>query len=794
MNNVPRLVATLALLSLSINTFAAESPPASHATLLDTYCAGCHNDDQWAGSMSLSVVSTDDLQRGANLDRWEKILRRTNGGEMPPEGEPRPAADEMAAFTGWLETSLDNYAAGNPDPGRATLRRLNRTEYTNAVRDLLALNVDVSKELPADDAGYGFDNIADVLSVTPTLMDRYLAVAGKISRLALGLAPELPSLTSYTIPKDGSIMNQGIPSYDERASDELPFDSRGGGAFSYYAPHEGTYVISGYLNANTNNEVDRLKETRVSLRVPLSAGSHTIGMAFRRELALDESVQTLHNTTDVVVLPLDAPEALTLDWIVDGSRVGTETVPSYHKSDRFSQKNFLRDVLQIDVEGPYDVSGPGATASRAKVLLCKPGATAATETACASQIITTLARQAFRRPVDQQDIAPLLKVYSSERSETDFEQGVAAAVQAILVSPSFLFFHEQDPEGSAPGFVHPVSDGEFASRLALFLWSSLPDEQLLTLAANGTLREPAVLQQQVARMLDDPRADALTDNFASQWLYLRNLEFQRPDVFLFPQFSTRLQQAMRRETELFFSHILRENRSVLDFINADYTFLNQALAEHYGISDVKGAAFRKVALDPAANRGGLLGQASILTVTSYGNHTSVVKRGKWILDNLLSAPPPAPPPDVPALVTSVEGRKLNAREQMELHRQNPICASCHVRMDPLGYALEHFDAVGAWRSDDAGRPVDDSAVMSDGTRFNGLGGVQQVLMERKDQFVRALTERLLTYAIGRGMEAHDQPTVRSIARTVKADDYRMQTLVMAIITSEPFNLRKTPGI
>jgi hypothetical protein len=744
-----------------------------------------------AGDLSFASFRAADLTSGTNLAQWEKILRMTRQGEMPPRTRPQPSAEDRASFTTWLETSLDGYAAAHPNPGRATLRRLNRAEYANAVRDLLALNVDIGAELPADDSGYGFDNISDVLTVSPTLMDRYLTVAGKLSRLAAGLGPEKPYVTSYTIPKEGSIKNQGIPSYDERASDDLPLDSRGGAAFQYYAPHDGAYEISGYLNANTNNEVDRLKETRVSLRVPLKAGPHTIGMTFRKQLALDETVQTLRNTTDVIVLPTEPPVQIPLDFVVDGARVGETTVPSYHVSPRFSQANFLRDVLQIDVEGPFSATGPGDTPSRRKIFSCRPSKSV-TESGCAKTILSTLARQAYRRPVVAADIEPLMKVYAAARADSDFEHGIEAALQAVLVSPGFLFLHEKDPPGSAPGSVHAITDLELASRLSLFLWSSLPDEELLAIAAKEQLHKPAVLEKQVARMLADPRAEGLTRNFAGQWLYLRNLEYQRPDVFLFPGFDTRLRRAMKRETEMFFASVVRDNRSVLDFISADYTFVNQRLAEHYGIDGVKGTAFRKAMLDPSSQRGGLLGQASILTVTSYGNHTSAVKRGKWILDNLLAASPPPPPPDVPALKQTQAGKQLNAREQMELHRSDPACASCHVKMDPLGLALEHYDAVGAFRTQDAGRPIDASASMPDGAQFNGLSGLQNILLDHKDEFTRAFTERLLTYALGRGIEAYDQPKVRAIARETARDDYRIRTLILGIVKSEPFNMRRTP--
>jgi hypothetical protein len=759
--------------------------------LLDKYCSRCHNDERLSGNLTFSNLSTRDLATGANLEQWEKILRMTSRGEMPPRSRPQPSPEARERFTHWLESSLDGYAAAHPNPGRATLRRLNRAEYSNAVRDVLAIDVDIGSELPADDSGYGFDNIADVLSVSPTLMDRYLAAAGKVSRLAVGLGPKKPFVTSYTVPKEGSIKNQGLPSYDERMSDDLPLDSRGGAAFSYYAPHDGTYEISGYLNANTNNEVDRLEEARVSLRVPLKAGSHTIGITFRKRFTLDESVQTLHNTTEIIVLPTEPPSKIPLDFIVDGARVGATKVPSYHMSPRFSQANYLRDVVQIDVEGPFDAAGAGDTPSRHKIFTCRP-ARASAEASCARQIVSALARQAYRRPVTAADIEPLLNIYRSARVGTDFDHGIEASVEALLVAPGFLFLHEGDPPGSAPGFVHPISDQEFASRLALFLWSSLPDAELIDSAAKGKLRKPGVLEQQIDRMLADPRAEALTTNFAGQWLYLRNLEYQRPDVFLFPGFDTRLRSAMKRETEMFFGSVLRENRSLLDFIRADYTFANERLAAHYGIEGVRGTAFRRVSLEGHSQRGGLLGQGSILTVTSYGNHTSPVKRGKWILDNLLAAAPPPPPPDVPALKSTQAGRQLNAREQMELHRSDPACASCHVKMDPLGLSLERYDAVGAFRSEDAGRPIDTSAQMPDGTAFDGLTGLQNILLSHKDEFAHAFTERWLVYALGRGLEAYDQPSVRAIVRAAAQDDYRIRTILLGIVKSEPFNQRKTP--
>ena len=536
--------------------------------MLDTYCSRCHNDDDKVAGLSIEDLRDVDLTHGAHAEEWEKILRRTSLGEMPPLNKPQPDAPTRAAFVQWLQSSRDAYAAAHPDPGRITIRRLNRVEYANAVRDLLGLKVDVSRELPQDNSGYGFDNIADVLSVSPTLMDRYVAVAGKVGRMATGLTSKREFVTSYDIPKDGSVMNSGRPAYNERASDDLPLGSRGGGAVNYYARYDAVYEISGWLNANTNNETDRLNEDKVSVRVPLKAGAHVIGLSFRRELAPDETVQTLRNDLDKVPLPTAAPIPLPLDVSVDGVRVKTLTVPSYRMSPRYSQQNFPRDVLQIDVAGPFSPGGPGNTPSRERIFICQP-ADASAEAGCARRIIKTLAHRAYRRPISAADMSPLMHIYAAERATSDFEHGVEAAVEAILVSPHFLFLIEQDPKGSAPGSVHRISDVELASRLSLFLWSSIPDEALLKEAESGRLHQPKVLQAQVARMLADPRADALTRNFAGQWLYLRNLDQQRPDITVFPKFDSRLRIAMARETEMFFSYVVRTNRSALDFIDAD---------------------------------------------------------------------------------------------------------------------------------------------------------------------------------------------------------------------------------
>ena len=765
--------------------------PVVPAQFLDDHCARCHNDEDKVAGQSFEDLQASDTAHGLHADQWEAILRKVGHGEMPPADKPQPDPAARAQFVHALAAALDAHAAAHPDPGHATLRRLNRVEYANAVRDLLGLAVDVHRDLPQDNSGYGFDNVADVLSVSPTLMDRYVAVAGKIARMSLGVGQVRPAVTAFAVPKDGSIMNGGRPAFNQRESDALPLGSRGGGAFDYYARADGLYDISGWLNANTNNETDRLPEDRVTLRVPMTAGAHVVGLSFRRVLAPDETVETLRNDLDKVPLPLDPPVMLPMDVSVDGARVGTVQVPSYRLSPRYSQRNFPRDVQEIDVAGPYAAAGPGDTASRRRILICHP-ASAAEETPCARRVIATLAQRAWRGPVASGDLAPVLRIYAEGREGADFDHGIAAAVEAILVSPRFLFVAEHDPAGMAPGTVHPLGDLELATRLSLFLWSSIPDDALLRMAESGRLHQPRVLDAQIARMLDDPRARALTENFAGQWLYLRNLEQQRPDPAVFPRFDTHLCAAMAQETNLFFAHVVAENRPITDFLNADYTFLNQRLAEHYGIPGVTGPAFRMVKLDPAWHRGGLLGQASILTVTSYGNHTSVVKRGKWIMENLLAAAPPPPPANVPALRESVNGRMMTAREQLEMHRADPACAGCHVRMDPLGFALENFDGIGAWRTRDAGEVIDVGAHLPVGTNFAGLAGLRQILMDRRDQFTEAFTERLMIYALARGIGPQDRPEIRAIAHAAALDGYRIRTIIRGIVFSDAFRLRKSP--
>ncbi|MEM9741238.1 MAG: DUF1592 domain-containing protein [Pseudomonadota bacterium] len=788
------LVSLLLLASLPSVARATDTTAGTAETaglFLKRYCSRCHDDYQFSGNWSLSDIDLADLSTGNNLELWEKILRQSWDGSMPPADRKQPQPKARESFVRWLRGSLDRYTEIHPDPGPAPLRRLNRSEYANAVRDLLKVERVPVERLPADDAGFGFDNIAELQTVSATLLESYLAVAAEVSRRAIGLGVTGPVLTTYSVPKDGSILNSGIPAGNERVSNRLPLDSRGGGVFRYTAPLDGTYEISGYLNANTNNEVDRLEETRHAVRVSLPAGPHDIGMSFRKQLALDESIQTLVNTTDIVPLPTAPPTSLTLDFIVDGARVDSTAVPSYHWSERYAQQRFPRDVLQIDVEGPFDPSGPGNTASRAQIFSCYPNADTHARD-CAASILARLARQATRRRVTPEEVEALLAVFDLALANEGFEPAIGTAVQALLVSPSFLFVVEHP--AAAAGESNPrIDDYALATRLALFLWSSLPDERLLRLADENALHQTETLRAEVQRMLADPRASALTENFAGQWLYLRNLEHHRPDVFRYGDFDVALRHAVREETERFFAGIVRENRSVLEFLDADYSFLNERLAKHYGIPGVYGTQLRRVELPEDSARGGVLGQASLLTLTSYGNHTSVVRRGQWILDALLGAPPPPAPPDVPALMETKAGQPLNARDQLIMHRQDPACAACHVRMDPLGLALENYDAIGAFRLKDAGQLIDASAELPDGSRFHGLPGLKEVLLARKDQFTHALTEQLMIYALGRGLEAQDQPWVRRIAERTAKDGYEMHSILLGIIESYPFKHRRSAG-
>ena len=736
---------------------AFESPRA----LVDQYCVGCHNDTLKTAGVSLRVV--DFTKAGDHAEVLERVLRKVRSGEMPPAGKPRPDAATASAFTAWLESTLDQSATAHPNPGRPAIHRLNRAEYSNAIRDLLALDIKPGSWLPIDDSGYGFDNIADVLSTSPALLERYLSAAGKVSRLAVGDIKVKPVVEKFEPPRDPQL---GLARRNERVSDDLPFGSRGGLSFQYYFPLDAEYQIR-----VTPAGVQTDDPSRFEMRLPVQAGLRTLGVTFLKDSTKDEN---------------EAPGApppssqVGMDLRLDGARL---------KLFQLTQRGARIEVNNVSIGGPYNPTARGETPSRARIFVCRP-ASAKDEGPCARSILTTLEHRAFRRPVTTADVQPLLAFYERGRRDGDFDDGIEKALEALLVSPEFLFRMEQDPRGGGAARVHRVSDVELASRLSFFLWSSIPDDELLEAAEHGKLKDPAVLQKHVRRMLDDPRSQALIANFGGQWLYFRNVATVKPDPDIF-RFDVSLREALQKETALFFDSMVREDRSVLDLLAADYTFVNERLAQHYGIPGIYGPQFRRVSItDP--NRRGVLGQGSILTVTSYPNRTSVVQRGKWVLENLLGMPPPPPPANVPSLTPhGQDGKPLSMRQQMEQHRTNAVCAACHARMDPLGFALENYDGVGKWRTEDAGSPIDASGALPDGTRFEGPAGLTNLLLTRyRDQFVRTAAEKLLIYALGRGLEYYDQPAVRSIAREAARDNYRMSSLITAVVKSAPFQMRK----
>jgi hypothetical protein len=745
-------------------------------TVVNQYCILCHSKELKTAGVVLEGL--DFSQVGPNARVLERVLQKVGTGEMPPAGMPRPDAAVARRFTSWLVDALDRDAAAHPNPGRTTIHRLNRAEYSNAVRDLLALDIQAGDRLPVDDSGYGFDNVGAVLSVSPTLLERYLIVSRQVSRLAVGDPATKPEEEDFT-PSEAH--RAGVrKARNERVSDDLPFDSSGGTAFSYYFPLDAEYTLRVKLAGAASEDGP---SPRYEVRVPVKAGLRTVGVTYLRESAEPEIVAP-PSRDRFAPAPAPAPSLpAEMDVRLDGVRLKRFEVP--HTG------NLPRQVTDFFVGGPYNATGPGQTPSRARLFVCH-SATAQDEDPCARRILATVSRRAFRRPVTDSDIRPLMAFYRVGRREGDFDRGIERALRAILVSPDFLFRIERDPAGLAPGTVYRLSDVELASRLSFFLWSSIPDDELLALAEQGHLHNPVTMQRQVRRMLADPRSQALVSNFAGQWLDIRNLALSTPDPEIFPEFDETLRQAFLQETNLFFESVLREDRSVLDLLDAKYTFLNQRLAEHYGIPNIYGSQFRRVALtDP--NRGGLLGQGSILTVTSYPNRTSVVQRGKWILENLLGTPPPPPLPGVSQLQPqNHDGKLLTIRQQMEQHRTDPVCASCHVRMDPLGFALENYDGVGKWRVKDVGVVIDASAALPDGTRFTGPAGLRQALLNgHRDDYLQTVTEKLLMYALGRGLEYYDKPTVRRIVREAAGDNYRMSSLITAIVTSTPFQMRRT---
>ena len=774
-------------------------PSLPQRALLDTYCVTCHNQELRTAGLTLDTL--DVAQIAERADIWENVARKLRAREMPPAGRPRPDPPAYDDFRRWVEAELDAAAAAAPNPGRTEpFHRLNRAEYQNAVRDLLAFDLDVAGDLPADDASYGFDNMAGVLRMSPTLMERYLVAAAKISRGAVGTAVLFPGADTFRVPED-------LPQ-DDRL-DNLPFGSRGGTLVRYHFPVDGEYLIRVSLMRQINGSeaippFDEPQDLEVSvdgqrLKVFTLPPETAENKARRRRAGLyppnrrdlDENWQvrfaTQAGARDIRVTFLnrtpDLLETLVAPYLAPYPGDGT----TYYTTRQGAY------LWSVDVRGPFEAGGAGDTISRRRIFVCRPKSAAQEdELACATTILSTLARRAYRRPVRDPDLAVLLDFYRRGRSDGGFEAGIERAIRRLLVSPAFLFRIERDPPDVEPDAPYRITDLELASRLSFFLWSSIPDDELLELAEANELSDPAVLEHQVRRMLVDERAAALVDNFAGQWLFLRNIPGVRPIPRKDPDFDDSLRQAFRRETELFFESIVRDDRSVLDLLRADYTFVNERLARHYGIPNVHGPRFRRVTVTDE-NRRGLLGHGSILAVTSYPNRTSAVLRGKWIMDNILGTPPPDPPPNVPELEENrALGETASMRERMAQHRANPACASCHARMDPLGLALENFDLVGRWRTfDESGNAIDASGTMPNGTHFSGPAELRTALLEHPDRFVTAVAEKLLTYALGRGLEHYDGPAVRAIVRDAARHDNRFaSSLILGVVKSRPFQMRR----
>jgi mono/diheme cytochrome c family protein len=781
-------------------TSAAAPAQPELAQTVRQYCAGCHNARaQSSATASGVILDAPDLSNvPGDAEMWEKVVRRLRTGSMPPPGMPRPDAATYRALERHLETALDRAAEARPNPGRLALHRLNRSEYANAIRDLLALEVDPSTLLPPDDSADGFDNNASLLGVSPALLERYLSAAAHISAIAVGSPQIMAGSETYRIRGDASQVEQ---------NEDLSPGTRGGLLATHTFPLDGEYVIKVRL-LQTNLGSIRGLEYEHQLEITLDGERVLLAPVGGPEQYTQSSV----NATDVVN-ELDRRLQVRVRARAGQRAVGAaflRTPPAFGGS---RLQPFLRTTLiatdhlglphveSMTVTGPFNASGATDTPSRRRIFVCNPAEAGLhggprgadlqvgpQESACAERIVRTLARRAYRREVTPADVAPLMDFYAQGRRESGFEHGIALALRAMLVSPKFVFRTEQDPPRAADGQVYQISDTELASRLSFFLWSSIPDDELLDVAASGRLRQPVVLERQVRRMLADSRSHALVGNFAAQWLQFRNLRSTTPDKNLFPDFDDNLRQGFERELELFVGSIVDDNRSVLDLLTADHTFVNERLARHYGISNVYGSRFRRVTLQEDARRG-LLGKGGILLVTSHADRTSPVVRGKWILENLIGTPPPPPPAEVPPFPESPAGAPLTVRARMEQHRASPACAGCHRVMDPLGLALENFDAVGKWRTQEAGVDIDASGELGDGTRVDGVVAMRNALLARPDVVAGTITEKLLTYALGRGLEHYDMPAVRGIVSAAGRDSYRFSSLVLGIVRSVPFQMR-----
>ena len=771
--------------------------PAEPRAILDTYCVGCHNARLRVGNLALDEI--DPGRVGSASDLWEKIARKLHTREMPPPGVRRPDDDTYRSLIASIETALDAQATATPRPGRVPVHRLNRTEYANAIRDLLALEIDGRHLIADEPGGHGFDNAASVLTASPALIESYLSAAATVSRLAVGRSA-VPVVDAFRIPT--------ATVQDERAGDRQPFGSRGGIAVPYYFPVDGTYTIKVVLKRQLYRYLIGMGEAhQIDLRLDgallkrFTIGGEGRGMtapeSFAGNTQGDPAWEAYMHTADdglEVRVPVKAgPRDVSVSFLRQHVEPEGVLQPPQRGFARTTNELYFGEpaVDRVLIGGPYDGSIAVDTPSRRRIFVCRP-ATRAAEEPCAKRILSTLARRAYRRPLTDAEVQTLMTFYRTGRKEGDFDLGIERGLRRLLSAPAFLFRVEREPTSVSAGTPFAVSSIDLASRLSFFLWSSIPDDELLDAAVKGTLSTPAVLERQVARMLRDERSSALVDSFAVQWLQLGRLEGVVPDVDEFPDFDENLRDAMQQETRLFVGSQIRENRPVLDLIGADYSFVNDRLARHYQIPDVYGSWFRRVYFKDDV-RGGLLGQASILTATSYPNRTSPVLRGRWLLETLFGAPPPPPPPDVPQLKENgADGERHSVRERLEAHRTNPSCAGCHIRMDPLGFSLENFDALGKWRGTSDGVPVDARASLPDGSRFDGVAGLRKLLVSsHREDFVRTFTERLLSYAIGRGTEASDLPAVRKIIRETSAQDYRWSAIVTAIARSAPFSMSAT---
>jgi len=758
----------------------AAAPASSPRRLVDRYCVTCHNERLKTADLRLDRLDVDNP--GADAEVWEKVVRKVHTGTMPPSNAPQPSQDDRRALLTWLETSLDAASAARPNPGRTdTLRRLNRTEYQNAIRDLLALDIDAASLLPADDSGHGFDNVT-VGDLPPTLLDRYISAAQKISRLAIGSTESSLQSDIIRLPADLT-QEDHLPG--------LPLGTRGGVSVSRTFVRDGEYEIQIWLSRDLGGNVSGLREARPHELVVLVDRQQVASFKVEKPAGGDDTLLDKDLKTRVTVSA--GPHEIGVTFVQDGSSLAESPRQPLHAHYNDRRNPFVAPAInQISLTGPYEAKGAENTPSRRRVFVCRPESVPGKEDACARTILTTLMRRAYRRPIAKADVEGPMAFYREGRAEKDFDAGIGKALSAVLINPEFLFRVENEPKSIPAGGVYRISDLELASRLSFFLWSSIPDDELLAAAIAGKLSRPEELEKQTRRMLADRRSFNLATNFAGQWLRLRNLDAVSPNVSLYPDFDDNLRQAFRQESELFFDSVLREDRSVLDLIKADYTFLNERLARHYGIPDVYGSRFRRVTLGPDSHRGGLLRQGGVLAVTSFATRTSPIIRGVWVLGSIFGAPPPPPLPNVPSLDEGTVSASLPMRERLAAHRNNAVCASCHRTIDPVGFALENFNAIGQWRDHEANDvPIDVSGALPGAGELHGVAGLEDALLSRPELFVGTLTEKLMTFALGRGVEYYDAPALRTIVRDAGKDGFRFSSLILGIVKSTPFQMRKS---